>query len=74
VTTNAGGIPYMVTNGATGLLVECNDHKALASGVLRLLESPELASIVNRARAESRSTDGLRYETVAESLSRTGGW
>lgn len=53
VTTNAGGIPYMIKNEATGLLVERNDHEALARNVLRLLEEPELASsITNHARAE----------------------
>ena len=53
VTTNAGGIPYMVTNEATGLLVECNDHEALARAVLRLLKMPGLAlALASAARVE----------------------
>jgi glycosyltransferase involved in cell wall biosynthesis len=53
VTTNPGGIPYMVVNEATGLMVECNDHEALARSILRLLESPELVEkLTARARAE----------------------
>src|SRR5262249_41644029 len=43
VTTNAGGIPYIVTHEETCLMVECNDHKALAAAALRLLEDNELA-------------------------------
>lgn len=53
VTTNAGGIPYIVTNEETGLLVEMNDHEAMASAAMRLLEDDVLATkIVDRARAE----------------------
>lgn len=43
VTTNAGGIPYILTDGETGLMVECGDHEALAAAALRLLEDDELA-------------------------------
>jgi glycosyltransferase involved in cell wall biosynthesis len=43
VSTNAGGIPYMVDHGRTGLLVEKNDHAALARQTALLLEDRELA-------------------------------
>lgn len=53
VTTRVGGIPYMITHEATGLLIERNDHEAMARSAIRLLEDQELASaIANRARAE----------------------
>jgi len=53
VTTSAGGIPYIVTNEETGLLVDCNDHKALAEAALRVLGDPELAArMTTRARQE----------------------
>ncbi|HEY0408259.1 MAG TPA: glycosyltransferase family 4 protein [Pyrinomonadaceae bacterium] len=53
VTTDAGGIPYIVTHEETGLMVRMNDHEALAAGALRLLEDEELAQkIVRQARAE----------------------
>ena len=52
VTTNAGGIPYIVTNEETGLVVEQNDPEALANSTIRLLEDAALASrIVRQARA-----------------------
>lgn len=43
VTTNAGGIPYIVENEKTGLIVEIKDHEALAKAAIRLLEDQELA-------------------------------
>lgn len=54
VTTNAGGIPYILTHEKTGLMVPVNDHAALASNALRLLEAPDLArKIARQAREES---------------------
>jgi glycosyltransferase involved in cell wall biosynthesis len=53
VTTNAGGIPYIVTHEKTGLLVEMNDHEAMAAAAIRLLEDEELAAgLARSARAE----------------------
>ncbi|HZT58801.1 MAG TPA: glycosyltransferase family 4 protein [Pyrinomonadaceae bacterium] len=53
VTTNAGGIPYVVEHERTGLVVEMNDCASLASGALRLLGDEEFASRLARsARAE----------------------
>ncbi|HEV7844552.1 MAG TPA: glycosyltransferase family 4 protein, partial [Pyrinomonadaceae bacterium] len=55
VTTNAGGIPYIVTDGETGLMVERNDHEAMARAAVRLLEDEELATRIARAaHAECR--------------------
>lgn len=54
VSTNAGGIPYMLENGKTGLLVQCNDHKALAEQCIRLLNDNLLAfNIIRDARSEA---------------------
>ena len=38
VSTDAGGISYIVADGETGLLVKTNDYKALAEQAIRLLE------------------------------------
>ncbi|HEX6284327.1 MAG TPA: glycosyltransferase family 4 protein, partial [Pyrinomonadaceae bacterium] len=48
VTTNAGGIGCIVTHEKTGLLVPKNDHSAMASCAIRLLESPEFAAELAR--------------------------
>ncbi len=53
VSTRPGGIPYMVTHEKTGLLVEINDHQAMAEQILRLLDDQKLASLlVQNARIE----------------------
>jgi glycosyltransferase involved in cell wall biosynthesis len=43
VTTNAGGIPYISEDEKTVLMVEINDHEALARQAVRLLEDETLA-------------------------------
>ena len=53
VTTNAGGIPYIVTHEQTGLLVACGDHEAMAAAALRLLQDDVLAAqLASAARVE----------------------
>ena len=55
VTTDAGGIPYIVKHEETALIVPRNDHQALADAALRLLREPELAaSIAARGREHCR--------------------
>lgn len=62
VTTNAGGIPYVVERERTGLLVERNDHEALAAAALRLLEDGDFAAgLASAARAEC---DKYRWAAV----------
>jgi glycosyltransferase involved in cell wall biosynthesis len=43
VTTDAGGIPYIVTHEESALIVPCNDHEAMARNAIRLLEDDSLA-------------------------------
>ena len=43
VTTDAGGIPYILAHEETGLSVRCGNHEALAAAAIRLLEDDELA-------------------------------
>lgn len=42
VATKAGGIPYIVEDGETALLVDIDDHEALASRAIQLLEDEAL--------------------------------
>jgi glycosyltransferase involved in cell wall biosynthesis len=53
VSTNAGGVPAILTNGTHGLLVECGDHQAAAQRILRLLADPGLAERLTVAARES---------------------
>ena len=53
VTTDAGGIPYVVTQEKTGLMVARDDARAMADAALRLLRDPAFAlGIADAARAE----------------------
>lgn len=44
ITTNAGGIPYILEHEKTGLIIGMNDHEAMAREAMRLLEDEELAA------------------------------
>jgi len=48
VASRAGGIPEMVEDGKTGLLVEPGNPEALASAILRILENRGLAEHLAR--------------------------
>jgi glycosyltransferase involved in cell wall biosynthesis len=53
VTTDAGGIPYMVEDGRTGLLVPRGDYRAMAARAISLFEDDSLAwRLVHNARQE----------------------
>jgi glycosyltransferase involved in cell wall biosynthesis len=49
VASAVGGIPEMIDDGRTGLLVPPRDPGALAAAMLRLLENPALALRIGRA-------------------------
>jgi glycosyltransferase involved in cell wall biosynthesis len=53
VATKAGGIPYIATDEETALLVDLNDHEAMAGRCFRLLEDEDLVErLTKRARQE----------------------
>ena len=59
VATRAGGIPEIVEDGRTGVLVEPHDHHALAREIVRLLKDDELRRRIGeagRARVAERFT------------------
>lgn len=82
VTTDAGGIPYILRHEVTGLMVSRDDHWALAACAMRLLEDPELATRMVRrayeecanysAPAESRAWIELYFELVNPNLTSDG--
>ncbi len=53
VTSDAGGIPYLVEHEENGLLAPANDYRSLAREAVRLFETEGLAQkIIAKARAE----------------------
>jgi glycosyltransferase involved in cell wall biosynthesis len=76
VATRAGGIPEVVQDGVTGLLVPPRDHEAMADAIVKLLKDEELRKAMGaegRALANTRFNadrmvqDTLRvYERVAQ--------
>jgi glycosyltransferase involved in cell wall biosynthesis len=53
VSTDAGGVPAILTDGVHGLLVPCGDDSAAAGRILRLLEEPDLARTLTMQARES---------------------
>ena len=62
VSTRAGGVPAILTDGEHGLLVDCNDHEQAAERMLRLIEDPALATRLTAHARESCAQ--YRWETV----------
>jgi glycosyltransferase involved in cell wall biosynthesis len=73
--SSAGGIPELIVDGQTGILVDRDNPSALASALLRLMDSPTLAQamgIAGRRRAENkfaweRITDDMKSCCFARS-------
>jgi len=61
VSTDAGGVPAILSDGLTGLLVPRDDHQAAADAMLRLLDDEALARRVADAAFEGCS----RYQWSA---------
>lgn len=63
--TRVGGIPDMVRDGETGLLVPPNDPEALRSALKRLMDDPDLRSRLGKAGQEFARTE-LSWTSIAE--------
>ena len=58
VSTNAGGMPYLIINGKDGLLVEINDVDEMANQIIRLISDSELVGELSRnARIKAEQFD-----------------
>lgn len=68
VTTDAGGVPYIVTHDETALIVSRGDHRALAAQAMRLLEDDGLA--VRLARNGRASCTQFAWPAVRDAWLR----
>ena len=69
VATNVGGLPEIIEDGVSGLLVPPRDPEALALAIMRLIETPELRKqlgLAARALVEQKFT----WEQVASETTR----
>lgn len=57
ISTNVGGIPYLIKDGITGLLVNRDDDKGMAQCVIRLIEDKGLY----RKISENGQKEALKY-------------
>ena len=64
VTTNAGGIPDMVTDSVTGLVVQQDDYQSMARQALRLLQEPD--SVDRIARQALRECQKYTWHAVGD--------
>jgi glycosyltransferase involved in cell wall biosynthesis len=73
IATRHAGIPDVVMEGETGLLVEEGDVEAMAMAMLRLIDDPELAARFGRAgrqRVLQKFTVAHHLQQVSELLDR----
>lgn len=76
VSTNPGGIPYLISSGYDGLLVDVGDDEGMAEAVVRLVEDPGLSlamSLRARQKAESFDWDRVKvqWHTLLDALQKT---
>jgi len=79
VSTDVGGIPYLLRDGVDALLVPRDDPAAMAAAVTRVVTEPELAERLSRnARAKAETFDWSHVlpswrKLIAKVASRRGG-
>lgn len=68
ISTNVGGVPYIVQDGYNGLLVDSGDFEAIAKNVLYLIEKQnEALMFIRNARKtveENYTWDGIRLKLM----------
>jgi glycosyltransferase involved in cell wall biosynthesis len=66
VATPVGGIPQLLQDGKTGLLVPTRDSEALARSLLRLLRNEDLREELARQARDTILSKGLTWERTAD--------
>ncbi|MDY7023496.1 MAG: glycosyltransferase [Cyanobacteriota bacterium] len=67
IVSDGGGIPELLENGKTGLVVERGNSEALAEAILKLLENEPLRKSMGKA-AHQRAVEHFSFEKVADDL------
>lgn len=66
IATKVGGLPEMIDDGETGIIVPPKDVNALASAILSYLNNPELLKKMNMNIAESAKSGNGSWDIIAE--------
>lgn len=67
VATNGGGVPEIVEDGETGILVPMGDAKAMAQAICKVLGSPEIAREMGR-KARNRVAEHFTMDHTARKV------
>jgi glycosyltransferase involved in cell wall biosynthesis len=67
VATDGGGVPEIVENGKTGILVPMGDIQAMAGAICRIIAEPALAKEMG-ARARQRVSDHFTADQTARKV------
>lgn len=71
ISSNVGGVPYMIEDNKTGYLFSSDDSDALASLMIQVVQQPsESLSIIRNAH---RAVDVYRWENIREQIYTTYG-
>ena len=69
VSTNVGGMPYLIDNGVDGILVSPNDKEAMADAIAALFSNvSRTESLVFKARKKAESFDWGKVGVLWEGL------
>jgi len=67
-----GGVPDVVEDGTTGILVEHKDHEALAEALLRLLKDDKLSKRMGDA-GRKRVEERFSWDRIVDELEKVYG-
>ncbi len=64
VSTNPGGVPYLIKDGITGLLVDCGNVEAMSTAIASLIKNSESAGQLSHAAR--KQVEAYSWTVVAE--------
>ena len=69
VSTDAGGLPFLIENGVDGILIPVRDEKLMAEAIVNLLNNPHKAGELSKnARKKAEKFDGNKVKTLWNKL------
>jgi len=66
VATKVGGVPEVIIDNQTGILVESGDYKALAGAIIKILKDKELAARLAREAKKRVQIEFSKERMISE--------